>query len=1390
MLVPSPMLRTLSAAARWALWLLLAAWLLFALSWGALHLLIVPRIGELRAQLETEATQILGVTVRIGSITAQSSGMVPSFELADVRLLDAQGRVALTLPRVLAALSPRSLLGFGFEQLYIDQPALNVRRGPDGKIFVAGLDFSTGPSGSHSAADWFFSQTEFVIRNGTIEWVDEMRNVPALALRQVDFVMRNKARNHDLRFDATPPPQWGERFALLGVLRQPLLSVANGRWREWQGQFHAAFSRVDVSQLRPYAELGVDVAQGNGAMRVWVDVDHAAVRSAVADVALAEVSVTLGPQLKPLQLQSVTGRLGGRSLLGGYEVFTQGLQFATSDGRNWPGGNVRISHVAAGPADAAHGEIEADRMDLAALSQIASHLPLGTPTHAILRTYAPKGLVERLQANWSDAPAGLARYAAKGKVVQLELGVQREAGIRDAPDAMGVRGANLEFDVTQSGGRAKLSLVNGELQLPGVFETSAIPVAQLNSDVIWQIQGEHLALQLPNLSFANVDAQGELQFKWQTSDPARSRAGSRYPGILDLQGSLARFDASRVHRYLPLALGRQAREYVRDAVLSGAGSAARFKVKGDLHDLPFIDPRQGEFRISANVQDAVFAYVPRSLQSADSPAWPVLSQLSAEVMIDRATLQIKGARGSLLGAAGAAGLQLSKGEGLIADLTHNATVAVSAEARGALAEMLGVVNGSPVGPWTGQALAHASATGNAELRLKLNVPLLALDKTSVQGSVTLAGNDIQISPDTPKLGAARGVIGFSENGFAISGGQARMLGGELRLAGGAVPATAAGPAGIVLRGQGTFTAEGLRQARELGFVSRLALQASGAAAYTAVLGFRRGHSHMDLAVNSTLVGLALNLPAPLVKAAESALPLRLETALLRDATPAATATRLQDQLSLDLGRLISIGYVRDVSGAQARVLRGTIAVGLAPDESAPMPEEGVVANISLAQFDLDAWGAVLSQVAQSSFSVSDLVAPPAGPGVPGRPASGNAALAYLPTTLAVRAAELTVGGRKLNHVVVGGSREGLLWRANLDARELNGYMEYRQPSGSSAGRLYSRLARLTLAQSSATEVEALLDEQPSSIPALDIVVEDLELRGKRLGRVEIEAVNRGAGSVRDGSVREWRLNKFNVVTSEAAFTATGNWATINSQNGQLSQLPRALGERRRTVMNFRLDITDAGELLNRFGMKEVIRRGRGKMEGQVAWIGSPLTPDYPSMAGSFSTNVEGGQFLKADPGIAKLLGVLSLQALPRRLTLDFRDVFSEGFAFDFIRGDVNIAQGVATTNNLQMKGVNAAVLMDGRADIAKETQDIRVVVVPEINAGTASLIATAINPAIGLGSFLAQLFLRRPLIEAGTQEFHVDGTWTDPKIAKVERRAGAPAKPADPGNGDGTGAGS
>src|SRR5205814_4940903 len=143
------------------------------------------------------------------------------------------GRPALTLPRVLASLSPRSLLHLGFEQLYIDRPQLDVRRDRAGRVFVAGLDFSRGGTDESHAADWFFSQGEFVIRNGTLRWTDELRGAQPLALERVDFVMRNSRRQHEVRLDATPPAVWGDRFTMQGIFKEPLLSVGGPGWQDW-----------------------------------------------------------------------------------------------------------------------------------------------------------------------------------------------------------------------------------------------------------------------------------------------------------------------------------------------------------------------------------------------------------------------------------------------------------------------------------------------------------------------------------------------------------------------------------------------------------------------------------------------------------------------------------------------------------------------------------------------------------------------------------------------------------------------------------------------------------------------------------------------------------------------------------------------------------------------------------------------------------------------------------------------------------------------------------------------------------------------------------------------------------------------------------------------------
>ncbi|MBS0493300.1 MAG: TIGR02099 family protein [Proteobacteria bacterium] len=1339
---PSRQLRLVAGCARWALALLVALWLLLAAAWGALHGWIVPRIGDYRLELQAQAERALGVPVRIAAITARSEGLIPTVELSGVALLDAQGREALQLRRVVLALSPRSLLRLGFEQIYIEGPELDIRRAADGRITMAGLDFNTNAQGDSRAADWLFAQTEVALRGGTLRWTDEQRAAAPLALADVDLVLRNGGWRHALRLDATPPPEWGERFSVRGSFRQPLLTTHGGNWKRWNGELYAMFAQVDVSRLNQVADLGAwRVSEGRGALRGWVQVQRGQPVGATVDMALDEVNATLGEKLQPLMLRQLTGRLEGRRLEGGFDLGARNLQFEADDGLRWSSGNLQLRHLARGAAGQEEGALQADSLDLAAMAQIASRLPLDDAAHALLQTYAPRGMVQQLQAGWHGPLQQPQQYQLRARVSGLALAAQGQA-----PKVAGLSGANLNLDLTQKGGRAELAMADGALLLPGVFEDPVLPLQRLSATVLWQIEGQRIAVQSNDLRFANADAEGQARLAWRTADAATSPARARLPGLLEVTGNLTRADGTRVHRYLPLAIPAETRHYVRDAIQAGSASEVQFRVKGDLHDFPYGHaPGRGEFHIAARVAGVTYAYVPPSLLAPGDRPWPVLADLAGELVFDRASMLVRNATGSF---AGQPAVRIPKVGAKIADLEHS-VVEVDGQVRGPLQDMLGLVSGSHISQLTQGALDRATASGAADLQLALKLPLAKLAQSSVRGSVTLAGNEVRFVPEAPTVTAARGAVQFTETGFTLAGVQGRALGGEVRLEGGmgVVPAGAPPDSAVRVRVRGSASAEGLRATPQLGLLARLGQHASGSTAYTLNLGVRRGQAQIE--VHTDLVGMALAAPAPLGKSAQAPLAVRFDNRLTPEAA-ASDSAPLQNQLTLELGDVARLDYVRALNGEQARVLRGAVSVGLPAAQAMALPQQGVAANAQLDELDVDAWSDWLGPQQAAAGGVG---------------AAGEQSQDYLPDRLALRAGTLVLQGRSLHEVVAGVSRAGAAWRANVTARELDGFVEYRAAEGGAQQEaLHARLSRLALPQSSESQVNALLDaQQPARLPALDIAVQDFELRGRRLGRLDIEARNR---ATQDGQ-REWLLSRFNLTAPEASFSSSGSWALIGGA-GQAAE--------RRTRMDFALDIRDSGALLARFGMDGVLRRGKGSIAGQVGWQGSPLSPDYLSMTGQVHVDVEAGQFLKADPGLAKLLGVLSLQSLPRRFALDFRDVFSEGFAFDFVRGDVRIDKGVASTNNLQMKGVSAAVLMEGKADIEHETQDLHVVVVPEINAMTASLVATAINPVVGLGSFLAQVFLRGPLIQAATQEFHIDGTWAEPRVERIQARK---AKPGD-----------
>ena len=1398
-----------AALSRALLWLAVAFWVLFALAWMALHWVIVPRIGEFRPRLEIEVSKVVGVPVRIGDISATSVGIIPSFELKNVVLLDEAGREALKLPRILTAVSPASLLQLNVEQILIEAPELAIRRDVNGKLTVAGLDMSKDDKNSDGAADWFFSQPEFVVRNGIVHWVDDMPNgtlgvPPPLTLTQVDFVSRNPLNKHELRLDATPPAVWGERFSLRGLFVQSLLSTDKGKFKDWTGQVFADFAKIDVSEISRYVQLSGQSGKGVGSMKAWTNITKGDWSSTTADVSLAQVDATLGKGLQPLALQSMTGRLIGRKLNQGFEASTQNLQFQTQDGLRWPGGNMLYSQTnpsqkltktptgdieTADPTQAIH-DFKADKLDLAVISLIANKIPLGAATHELLTSLAPKGTVETITAHWRgylDAPLAL---TAKGLIKGVQISAQHQRskvgeGI-DAHEAIGrpgFRGATVDFDLSLAGGKAKIAIDKGMLELPGMLEDAVIPVEQLSSDVAWKITqplinnkakvaatpGNKIEVVVNKLAFKNADIQGTAQLTWRTSDPATAINKSRFPGVLDLTAKLGPTELTKMARYLPTGIPKKAREYVRDLLVAGTASELDFKIKGEVWDIPAAKPNQGDFRIAAKFNNAQVAYVPKRLLAAGDLPWPELHKVNGEVVIDRTSLTVKSTSAQVVGLPGFA---LEQSVVTIPDI-NLAVVNVALQGKSPMADVLGFVNKSPLYGITSQTLGRATATGAGEFKVDLTLPIGDFTKTRVKGDLIFLGNDVHMTPDTPSLSQTKGLLRFTEKGFAIQDAQAVMFGGEVKFEGGNLVGAELPPAslnkGVVIRGQGVATAQGLQRASELSFIPVLAKNATGSTAYSAQLRF--GQEMTEVSVQTNLQGMALSLPAPFNKPAQASWPLKFDNTLLEASlTPERDGkVRVKDNLRLMVEKIADLKLVRDISGDVPKVIRGSMSVGLEGSEGTPEPANAVAANINVDRLDVDEWSRFFTSLQTSATGT-------AAKSTSQTNANQQLFDELIPSSVAVRSKELIIEGRRFENVVIGGSRDGSVWRANMEAKQLSGYLEYRQPSTSAgSGRIFARLARLAIVDAQVKDVEKLLDEQPVSIPAIDLVVEDFELKGLKMGRVEVDAVNRAssASNASEGT-RVWRLNKLNVTVPEAKLTASGFWAHREAARNDVNPKGEAsllnTIERRTTGIDFKLDISNTGQLLERFGFKGVVRNGSGKLEGQLAWRGSPLAMNYPTLAGQFNIQIDNGQFLKVEPGVAKLLSVLSMQSIVKRLSFDFRDVFSEGFIFDVFRGDVTIDRGIATTNNLQISGVNAVILMDGKSDIAAGTQDIRVVYAPEVNAGIASLlVASAINPAIGLGTFLAQLFLRQPLIEAVTKEFKVQGTWADPIVNEVKR---------------------
>lgn len=1350
---------------------LVVAYFIFCTLFLALRYVVLPNIDHYKGNIEQLSSKVIGRPVSIARIYASWDGLHPYLSLNDVVIRDKEGRQALTLPSISATLSWWSLLvaDLRLDTLQINRPDLDIRREADGKLYVGGIFIDQSKEGDGKAADWLLSQRLIVINAGSLRWNDQRRGAPELALTDLSFVLQNRHRSHQFSLQATPPAALAAPLDVRADFAHPRFSRKISDVLQWKGDLYLDLRNTDLAVWKAYVDYPIALAQGSGSVRAWLNLDHAKVADFTADLTLSNVSARLRKDLEPLSLARVNGRIAARELFDpvkgdaapafgarGHSLALSDFSLTTEDGLSLPPTSISESYVPASDKQPEKTTIKAKILDLETLANFAGRLPLSSAQRQMLADFAPRGQFRDFSAQWQGAYPDIASYRLQGQFAGLSLKAQpaRPAQPRSGkiaaqaavPAIPGFENLSGRVDANDKGGRFALDSAQLKLAFPGYFADPLMLFDQLKMEASWSFQDQdQLLFKVERMDFVQQGMSGSLSGKHLM--PLTHQPGKPL-GEIDLNGKLSGFDVRKIDRYLPLQTPEHLRHWLTGALVGGIAQDVSLKLKGDLAQFPFRVEKTGAkpsglFSVKGRIEQGTLNYAPGSFaKDGNSPLWPLAEQIKGSFAFENTRMEIRGDTAQTHGAA------LSAVKAVIPDLlSSDSVLEIDGNASALLQDYVRYVNDSPVADWIANFTEQTKASGNAKLALKLRLPLNHMLDAKVQGVLQLANNDVTLQQVIPPLSGANGKLEFNEKGLNLNGISASLLGGPVKIAGGTQS-----DGTIRIKAEGSASSEGLRRAYSAAAIQGVAQHIKGSTRYSATISVKKGQP--ELLIESNLQGLALDFPAPLRKSADDSMPLKVQM----NALPSDDALMLRDEIRIALGSAINIRYLRQKTvekQASWQVLRGGIGVNVPP----PEPDSGLVANVNLEALSVDDWRSVVASMM-----------PAAPEKTPAGAADGADIAQYIdPDVLAARATALYVMGKKLDNVVVGASHQKNVWQANIDSKQASGYLTW-NASASGLGKVTARLATLTIPQAAASDVGELLEGKNTTtqIPSLDIVADNFELFNKKLGRLEVVANN-----VQTPALSEWRINKLSIANDDAVLKAAGNWAIKGGDNA--------------TSLTYALDLSDAGKLLQRFGFVNVLRGGKGRMDGDVNWRGLPFALDIPSLSGQIHLDMESGQFLKVDPGAAKLLGVLSLQSLPRRLTLDFRDVFSEGFAFDGIAGSALINRGVANTDNLKMRSVNATVLMDGTADIAKESQNLHVVVIPEINAGAASVAyALAVNPVIGLGTFLAQLFLREPLARAFTFEYQITGPWKDPTVTKLETKPGAAPAGAKPSTGKST----
>ena len=690
--------------------------------------------------------------------------------------------------------------------------------------------------------------------------------------------------------------------------------------------------------------------------------------------------------------------------------------------------------------------------------------------------------------------------------------------------------------------------------------------------------------------------------------------------------------------------------------------------------------------------------------------WPLAQNLTGNVQIDGKKITAYTEQGNIYNA------NLKKITAVIPDVTSKKPILnVDGYVSGSCSDLINFIENSPLNKNTAlQTPGKINLAGPMNLAYKLGIPLKKGSQTSVNGHIELLDNSINSERTGIQLEHLKGRVDFTRSGINANDLSAEYFNQPLTLN---ITRT---DGKHIAHLSGEMDRKFIKKQFNHYYPSNTDLindyldQISGRSSWQASINLFSGEdSSQELLVTSDLVGIEIDLPQPLNKEKLQRLPITLKKTL-----NSAQARELEIQF----GELLSarLGFT---SGENIKLDSMNINFGGANQVS--RQSENMHLGGHMESLQLSKWLKMIQRKSKQGIEKSTSI--------------------YDDLVVDITISELELFHQFFNQVNLKVDKLENDWHINVDSDDIRGVISI--PSDTQS--IVLNMDKLVLHKESRDES---FEIDPLSLPSIHAYIQDFRFDNKQLGEMYLET-----------SYIDNGLSFDNITFQKEGLEVTGHGDWIK------------VADKSRSSFNIDLEALKLNTMLETFEYTSTsIQEGKTDINIVASWDGAPMDFKLENLDGDMELIIDKGQILNINPKAGRLFGLLSLQSLPRRLSLDFSDLFGEGLSFDRIDGSFSLEQGNAYTNNLLMSGPSAKIAITGRTGLVEKDYDQLVTITPQI-ADTLPVASSLFGPVgVGVGAviyFVGELFESIPsnIDKILQYQYTITGSWENPVVEQYQK---------------------